>query len=111
MRRSELECSEPPRVMSPDLSAPVLDPEEEITRSFPHPPIRPLALPKEIPKLSGILGLREGVDWDTIHRRYRQLAKQFHPDLHPEVTGRGKRFMMYDAAYRKLVTVKTRYLT
>lgn len=83
---------------------------EEITRSFPQPPpLRPAVLPKEIQDSLAILGLREGVSWDDVHRRYRQLAKQFHPDLHPEVTGAGRRFMMYDSAYRRLVAAKARY--
>ena len=49
-----------------------------------------------------ILGLRESCDWNDIHKRYRDLAKRFHPDLHPDQTSPGLRFRQIDSAYRRL---------
>ena len=66
-------------------------------------------LPQDVLMALRTLGLREGVDWTQIHRRYRELAKLYHPDLNKEITSAGRRFMIYDAAYRKLASVKVRY--
>jgi len=74
----------------------------------PRPPPASL-LPREVLHSLAVLGLKEGVDWDTIHRRYRELAKQYHPDLNHDITDVGRRFMMYDAAYRKLGAVRAKY--
>jgi len=76
----------------------------------PRPP-PPSLLPKDISHALAVLGLKEGVDWDAIHRRYRELAKQYHPDLNHDITDVGRRFMMYDAAYRKLGAVKAKYFS
>jgi DnaJ domain len=66
-------------------------------------------LPKEVSNALGIMGIPEARDWTIIQKRYRELAKQYHPDLNPELTQSGNRFMLYDAAYRKLEAVKGRY--
>lgn len=67
------------------------------------------ALPREITNALGILGIPEARDWSAIQKRYRELAKKYHPDLNPELTQAGNRFMLYDAAYRKLEMAKERY--
>ncbi len=56
-----------------------------------------------------ILGLKPGCTWRDIHRNYRTLAKQFHPDLNPEITDFGHRFMKVDQAYHKLEKVRAKY--
>ncbi len=66
-------------------------------------------LPEKILQNLSVLGLKPTRDWNTIHKRYRELAKQYHPDLNPDVTTRGTRFMIYDAAYRNLVKYKKEY--
>ncbi len=75
------------------------------------PPQRPTVppLPSEVMTALAALGLRDTRNWDEIHRRYRELAKKFHPDLNPEITSIGNRFMAVDAAYRKLNGVKDKY--
>lgn len=80
-----------------------------------HPPKQAPAkkeedfLPEKVLQNLSVLGLKPTRDWNTIHKRYRELAKQYHPDLNPEVTTRGTRFMIYDAAYRNLVKFKKEY--
>jgi len=78
----------------------------------PNPP-RPahLGLPRDLENALAILGLSGCRDWASIHKRYRELAKKFHPDLNPEITQVGNRFMIYDAAYRKLEAAKAKYFT
>lgn len=71
--------------------------------------IRETPLPKEIESALLTLGLKNCRDWGTIHKRYRELAKQVHPDLNPDLTAAENRFIVYDHAYRKLVAVKKRY--
>lgn len=66
-------------------------------------------LPEKILQNLSVLGLKPTRDWNLIHKRYRELAKQYHPDLNPEVTTRGTRFMIYDAAYRNLLKFKKEY--
>ncbi len=75
------------------------------------PPARPqvVTLPSDVITALAALGLKETRSWDEIHRRYRELAKRFHPDLNPDITSIGNRFMAIDAAYRKLSGVKARY--
>lgn len=77
----------------------------EDTFVYQPPPPRH-GLPAEIVQALAILGLNEKSDWSQIHNRYRALAKQYHPDLNPEITAIGRRFMTYDAAYRKLSAAK-----
>ena len=55
------------------------------------------------------LGLKPGCTWKDIHRNYRTLAKQFHPDLNPDITDFGHRFMRIDAAYHKLDKVRAKH--
>lgn len=69
----------------------------------------PNALPRDIQQALVLLGVENTRSWIHIQRRYRELAKQYHPDLNPEITDVGRRFMVYDSAYRKLCQVKTRY--
>ena len=66
-------------------------------------------LPRELTNALGIMGIPEARDWSVIQKRYRELAKKFHPDLNPDLTQAGNRFMLYDAAYRKLEAAKDRY--
>jgi len=75
----------------------------------PAESIREIPLPKEIESALLTLGLKNCRDWSVIHKRYRELAKQVHPDLNPELTAAENRFIIYDNAYRKLVAVKRRY--
>lgn len=67
------------------------------------------SLPREIENALCLLGLKDCRDWTVIHKRYRELAKKFHPDLNPELTAAGNRFMIYDGAYRRLSAVKEKY--
>lgn len=66
-------------------------------------------LPSDITAALGILGIPNCRDWATIHRRYRELAKLTHPDLNRDTTQIGRRFMIVDAAYRKLLTGREKY--
>lgn len=59
-------------------------------------------LPLEVREALRILGLREGSSWAEIQHRYRELAKRYHPDLNQEITSAGRRFMLYDTAYRRI---------
>ena len=68
-------------------------------------------LPRDLEIALETLGLKTCREWDAIHQRYRQLAKMYHPDLNSEITQTGRRFMMYDAAYRKLCIGKKQYFT
>lgn len=95
-------------------------PKQEAQRPFSAPPPHGGApkkpadpklpeLPSDVSSALGILGIPNCRDWQSIHSRYRVLAKQFHPDLNPDITVRGRRFMMYDVAYHKLSTVRGKY--
>jgi len=66
-------------------------------------------LPADILIALKVLGLGDCRDWATIHHRYRELAKKFHPDLNKEITSVGRRFMAVDVAYRKLISVRAKY--
>ncbi len=93
-----------PSPFRPASVAPRSLPQGELKRSVP-----PIKLPPEVIIALGTLGLPRGADWHTIHQRYRELAKRFHPDLNPDLTDVGSRFMKVDAAYHKLFAVKHRY--
>jgi hypothetical protein len=70
----------------------------------------PPKLPADVLAALSTLGLDgECKDWNLIHHRFRDLAKKFHPDLNQDLTSAGKRFIIYDGAYKKLLTVKDRY--
>jgi len=75
----------------------------------PVVPVSHSALPRDIENALCLLGLKDCRDWAVIHKRYRELAKKFHPDLNPELTAAGNRFMIYDGAYRRLSAVKEKY--
>ena len=77
------------------------------TATPPSPP--PSGLPMDIKAALLILGLPEKVSWDQVHRRYRELAKKYHPDLNQESTDIGRHFMRVDAAYRRLSAVRDKY--
>lgn len=66
-------------------------------------------LPRELSNALHIMGIPMERDWNNIQRRYRELAKKYHPDLNPEITQAGNRFMLYDAAYRKLEAAKSKH--
>ena len=67
------------------------------------------AVPADARDALRILGLPATTDWLTIHKRYRDLAKRYHPDLNPQDTLAGRRFMKYDAAYRSLARYRGSY--
>ncbi len=82
----------------------------------PRPPHRPRQAPQPPPGLPTdirlalrTLGLSENADWGAIHHRYRELAKKLHPDLNPDLTDFGHRFIQVDGAYRKLSSVRQKY--
>jgi len=72
-------------------------------------PARPSDLPREVLIALTTLGLGDCRDWKEIHHRYRELAKRTHPDLNPNNISAGREFMLYDSAYRRLLSVKDRY--
>jgi hypothetical protein len=82
------------------------------TGSGPHtvPPTKPPSLltPDLVLALQ-VLGLKPGCHWRNIHKQYRALAKQFHPDLNPEITDFGHRFMKVDDAYHRLEKVRSKH--
>jgi len=83
--------------------------EKKVAQPTSPPVASPQGLPKEIENALSLLGLKGCRDWGIIHKRYRELAKKFHPDLNPEITTAGNRFIIYDGAYRRLSAVKEKY--
>jgi hypothetical protein len=79
--------------------------------AFIHPPQNPppSRLPLDIREALQSLGLSEQATWTEIHKRYRELAKKLHPDLHPDQTDFGEHFILVDKAYRRLESHKSRY--
>jgi hypothetical protein len=72
-------------------------------RSADPPPADPQLL-----EAARVLGLSLGADATTIKRAYRQLARNYHPDLHPHATEEerralAERFVAVTAAYQTLV--------
>src|SRR5437660_8053758 len=55
----------------------------------------------ELPDLYGILGVPRGVPDDEIKRRYRQLARELHPDVNKDPDAE-RRFKQITAAYQTL---------
>ena len=49
-----------------------------------------------------ILGVEPTATLDDIKRSYRSLAKQFHPDLHPDSATIEAKFKEISAAFREL---------
>jgi molecular chaperone DnaJ len=49
--------------------------------------------------LYAVLGVAEDADEPTIRRAYRKLARQLHPDTHPDDPDAGERFKEVTAAY------------
>src|ERR1700722_3668124 len=49
--------------------------------------------------LYAVLGVREDSDSKTISRAYRELARQLHPDTHPDDPNAAERFKEVTAAY------------
>jgi hypothetical protein len=72
----------------------------------PTPP--PLLAPELVHALH-TLGLKPGCSWKQIHSQYRSLAKQTHPDLNPDITDFGNRFMKVDEAYHRLGKVRDKH--
>jgi len=67
----------------------------------PHPWDRPLSAFR-------VLGVEPGADATEIKRAYRQLARTYHPDLHPDASDQERRalaeqFSALTNAYRQLV--------
>lgn len=94
-----------PKTSGPSRTSNQVPPRREFTAE----PRTGDALPRDLGNALSILGLPYCRDWSTIQKRYRELAKQYHPDLNPELTTVGNRFMIYDAAYRKLEASKSKY--
>ncbi len=74
----------------------------------PAPP--PLLAPDLLHALQ-TLGLKPGCSWKQIHSQYRSLAKQYHPDLNPDITDFGNRFMKVDEAYHRLGKVRDKHFS
>jgi hypothetical protein len=94
-------------------AAPEPPPAREQTASFrrPEPPRGETEIPAELVRSLQTLGLKGSPSWDEIHHRYRELAKLFHPDLNPDVTDFGRRFIAIDQAYRRLGRAKGKYFS
>lgn len=86
----------------------VVPPPRPSTQMPPRMPPK-VEMPREVLEALATLGLPPQTNWDTIHHRYRELAKKFHPDLNREITNVGSRFMAVDAAYKKLNAYRPRY--
>jgi DnaJ-domain-containing protein 1 len=77
----------------------------------PRPTVRPVApTPPWAQPLSAfrVLGVAPGADTTEIKRAYRQLARTYHPDLHPDASEQerralAERFSALTNAYRQLV--------
>ena len=67
-------------------------------------------LPAELVKALRVLGLNDTADWPLIHRRFRELAKKYHPDLHGDVTD-GHHFIAYQSAYRTLEGARAKFFS
>ena len=61
---------------------------------------------QELARALSVLGLSGDPSLEAIHHRYRELAKLFHPDLNPDVTDFGRRFIQIEQAYRKLAKAR-----
>lgn len=68
-----------------------------------------IALPRDVLYALTVLGLDVRSSWDDIHKRYRELAKKYHPDLNQDGTLGGRRFLQVDAAYRRLIEVREKF--
>lgn len=68
-----------------------------------------VAMPRDVLYALTVLGLDVRSSWDDIHKRYRELAKKYHPDLAQDGTLGGRRFLQVDAAYRRLVEVREKF--
>ena len=55
-----------------------------------------------------ILGVAAGAGWEEIRRRFRVLARQCHPDHHPNDPGAAVRFRRVVAAYEAIQAAKGR---
>ena len=56
-----------------------------------------------MPSAYEILGVDTDADHDAIREAYRRLAKQSHPDRHPDDPAAHDRFLAIQAAYEVLV--------
>lgn len=65
--------------------------------------------PREVRAALLILGIPNARSWNAVHNRYRELAKQLHPDLNSEITDAGQRFMQVDQAYHYLQSIRDQH--
>jgi hypothetical protein len=85
------------------------DPAQSKPAPLPLPAPRRL-LPRPILNALQTLGLSDTTThWVQIQKAYRVLAKQCHPDLNPDVTIVGTKFIEIDRAYRLLHAARNRY--
>ena len=76
-------------------------------RRIPPQPVAPYVDPRHLAAMR-TLGISPGADAVAIKRAYRQLARDYHPDLHPKATDEqrralAERFVQVTAAYQVLV--------
>ena len=76
-------------------------------RRVPYEPPAPSIDPRQLAAMR-TLGIDPGADAVAIKRAYRQLARNYHPDLHPQATDDERRaladrFVAVTAAYQVLV--------
>ena len=53
-----------------------------------------------------VLGISQGADDETIKKAYRQICKQYHPDLHPDDPTCEDKFKEVQAAYSEIMREK-----
>jgi DNA-directed RNA polymerase specialized sigma24 family protein len=60
-----------------------------------------------ISEACGVLGVPASATDDDINKRWRQLARKYHPDLNPNDEGAAKEFKKYREAFEVLNTFRS----